>query len=92
MIDSTASGGEVVEGAGGAFEVVVERDAGGECEEFAGDAGAEAVEGAGVVALEAEAVFECPEDRLDALADRCEVRWTAALLAFKIHFGDRIPD
>jgi hypothetical protein len=32
------------------------------------------VEGAGVVAFESEAVFEGPEDRLDALADRCEVR------------------
>lgn len=64
---------EVGEGAGGAAEVVVEPDAGGEGEEFGGDAGAEAVEGAGVVAFEAEAVFEGPEARFDALADWCEV-------------------
>ena len=75
MVDSTAGlGGEVGELACGLVEAVVEPDAGGEGEEFAGDAGSEAVEGAGVVAFESEAVFEGPEDRLDALADRCEVR------------------
>src|SRR5579862_3815271 len=75
MIDSTVGlVGEVREGAAGPVEVVVEPDAGGEGEEFGGDAGSEAVEGAGVVAFEPESVFEGPEDRLDVLADRGEVR------------------
>ena len=66
--------GGVCECAGGAVELVVEPDAGGEREEFADDAGFEAVRGAGVVAFESELVFEGPEDALDALADRREVR------------------
>ena len=32
------------------------------------------VEGAGAVAFEGEQVFAGPEDRLDPLPDRCEVR------------------
>src|SRR5690348_5869730 len=74
MIDSAIGlAGEVSEGAAWSVEVVVEPDAGGEGEEFGGDPGAEAVEGSGVVAFEAEAVFERPEDRFDVLADRGEV-------------------
>jgi hypothetical protein len=74
MVDSTGwLVGEVGECSAGAAEVVVEPDAGGEGEEFAGDAGSEAVQGAGVVAFESEAVFEGPEDALDALADWREV-------------------
>src|ERR1039457_6493014 len=75
MVDSTAGlGGEVGELACGLVEVVVEPDAGGEGEAFAGDAGSEAVEGAGVVAFESAAGLEGPEDPRDALADRCEGR------------------
>ena len=71
MIDSASLvlGGEGGEGAGGLVEVVVEPDAGGEGEEFGGDPGAQSVQGARPVAFEAEAVFERPEDRFDALAD-----------------------
>ena len=76
--------GEVGEGAAGSVEVVVEPDAGGEGEEFGGDAGAEAVEGSGVVAFEPEAVFEGPEDRFDVLADGGEV---GAVSGFVFAFG-----
>ena len=75
MIDSTVGlAGEVGERAGGPVEIVVEPDAGGQCEELGGDSRAEAVERAGAVAFEPESVLEGPEDRLDALADRREVR------------------
>jgi hypothetical protein len=59
---------------------VVEPDAGGEGEQFGGDAGAEAVEAAGVVAFEAEAVFEGEEDRLDPLTDPGEHGAAAGLV------------
>src|ERR1700730_18375676 len=83
MTDSTVGlVGEVGEGAAGPVEVVVEPDAGGEGEEFGGDSGAQAVQRAGVVSLKPEAVFEGPEDRLDALADRGEVRpWPGFVFA-----------
>ena len=68
-------------------EVVVEPHAGGEREEFGGDAGAQAVEGSGAVAFEPEAVFERPEDRLDALSDRGEV-WSVS--GFVLAWGLRI--
>lgn len=67
-------GGQVGEGAAGAAELVVEGDGRGEREEAAGDPGSERVEGAGAVAFEREDVFGGPEDALDALADRGEVR------------------
>jgi hypothetical protein len=51
-------------------EVVIQPDAGSEREEFGGDPCADAVQGVGVVEFKAEAVFERPEDALDALADR----------------------
>lgn len=60
MINSTlGSVCEVGEGACGLAGVVVEPDAGCECEEFGGDPGSEAVQGAGVVSFEPEPVFEC---------------------------------
>ena len=71
---------EVGEGPGWAAEVVVEPHAGGEGEEFGGDAGSEAVQGSGVVAFEPELVFEGPEDRLDALADRREMGSVSGLV------------
>jgi hypothetical protein len=74
MVDSTWLGGDLGEGSGWSAEVVVDPDAGGERDEFGGDAGSESVEGAASVAFESEAVFEGPEAGLDALADRCEVR------------------
>src|SRR5215217_945286 len=74
MSSSTRSGAVVGECAAGAAEVVVERDAGGECEQALADAGSEAVEAAGAVAFEGEEVFAGPEDALDALADRGQVR------------------
>ena len=72
--------GEVGECSCGAGELVVEPDAGGQGEEFGGDAGSEAVEGASVVAFQAELVFEGPEDRLDALPDGGEMRSAAGLV------------
>src|SRR4051794_35733084 len=81
MIDSAVwLDGEVGECAGGSPEVVVQPDAGGQGEELGGDAGADAVHGAGVVAFESEAVFQRPEDALDALTDRREVRAAAGLV------------
>src|ERR1700742_2946287 len=74
MSSSTRSGAVVGQCAGGAAEVVVERDAGGEREQALADAGSEAVQGAGAVAFEREQVFEGPEDALDPLADRGQVR------------------
>ena len=73
MIDS-ALGGVVGEGAAGSAELVVEVDAGGEAEQSAADPGAQVVERAGAVSFEAELVFQCPEDALDALPDGREAR------------------
>jgi len=56
---------------------VIEPDAGGEGEESGGDTGTESVQAAGVVAFQAEAVFERPEDALDPLTDRRQVRAAA---------------
>src|SRR3954465_3576294 len=80
MSSSTRSGGVVDEGAAGAAELVVERDAGGEGEQSLADARSEAVQGAGAVAFEAEQVFAGPEDAFDALADRREVRSAAGFV------------
>ena len=74
MVDSARLGAVVDEGAAGAAELVVEGDAGGEAAEAGQDAFSEAGEGAGAVAFEGEQVFAGPEDRFDALADRCEMR------------------
>src|SRR3954454_25256526 len=82
MSSSTRLGGVVDEGAGGAAELVVERDAGGEGEQSLADACSEAVQGAGAVAFEREQVFAGPEDAFDALADRGQVRpWTGLVFA-----------
>jgi len=70
MVDSARLGAVVDECAGGAAELVVEGDGGGEAEEALQDAFSEAGEGARAVAFEGEEVFAGPEDRLDALADR----------------------
>src|SRR3954464_15386830 len=67
-------GGEV---AWRASEAVVERDRGGEGEEFGGQAGAQGVEFSGAVVFEAEHLFGGLKDALDALADRREVRSAA---------------
>src|SRR5918999_837669 len=74
MSCSTSSGAVVDERAGGAAELVVEGDAGGEGEQALADPCSQPVQGAGAVAFEAEQVFERPEDALDALADRRQVR------------------
>src|SRR6266576_5717210 len=74
MVDSTLLGHVVDECAAGAAELVVEVDAGGEAEEAVKDAFAQAGEGAGAVAFQGEQVFAGPEDRLDPLPDRREVR------------------
>ncbi|MEO6349098.1 MAG: hypothetical protein ABIP53_00415 [Candidatus Limnocylindrales bacterium] len=60
MIDSTALGGVVDDCAAGSAELVVEADAGGECEQAGADAG--------------EQDFAGEEDRLDPPADRCQPR------------------
>src|SRR3954453_16908758 len=88
MSSSTRSGGVVDEGAAGAAELGVERDAGGEGEQSLADACSEAVQGAGAVAFEREQVFAGPEDAFDALADRGQVRpGTASRAGFR---GDRV--
>ena len=74
-------GAVVDERAGGSAEVVVERDAGGEREQPLADAGSQAVQGAGAVAFEREQVFAGPEDALDPLADRGQVRPVAGIAA-----------
>ena len=56
MSSSTGSGDKVGEPAAGTAELVVEGDRGGECEQPAGDPGAQAVEGAGAVAFGGEEV------------------------------------
>src|SRR4051794_35767091 len=95
MNDSARSGGVGREAAGWAAEAVVERDAGGEREEALAEADAQAVERAGAVAFEAEQVFASPEDRLDALADRRQVRVAGGLVAargaddVRVEVGDR---
>src|SRR5512144_1459711 len=66
--------------AAGATEAVVERDGGGERGEAAGEPDAQIVECARAVALEREDVLAGVEDRLDALAQRRQVRAAAALI------------
>src|ERR1700688_965150 len=73
MTDSTRSGDIVDECAARAAELVVEDDAGGECEEALEDAFFDACEGSCAVAFEGEEVFAGPEDRLDPLPDWREV-------------------
>ena len=88
------SGDIVDECAAGAAELVVERDAGGEAEEALEDAFFDPLQGAGAVAFEGEQVFACPEDRLDPLPDRGEVRALPALV-FAAGTDDRgveVPD
>src|SRR4051794_24968062 len=70
-------GGEV---ARGATEEVVERDGGGQRQELGGQAAAQGVQFAGAVVFEAEHVFGRPEDALDALAQRGEMRSLSALV------------
>src|ERR1700743_3110895 len=88
MIDSTGSGAVVDECAAWSGELVVECDCGGEAEEALKDALSEPGECSGAVAFEGEDVLACPEDALDALADRCEV-WGAAGLVLASGSDDR---
>jgi hypothetical protein len=81
MVDSARLGAVVDECAAGAAEVVVERDGCGEADHALQDAFSESGEGACAVAFEGEDVFEGPEDALDALADRCQVRTLAGFVA-----------
>src|SRR4051794_3815596 len=80
MSSSTGSGGVGGECAWWSAEAVVEADRGGECEEAAGDAGAEAGPAAGAGAFEGEHVFERVENRFDPLPDRCQVAAAAGLV------------
>src|SRR3954447_17598910 len=80
MSSSTGSGGVGGECAWWSAEAVVEADRGGEREEAAADAGAEAVEAAGAVAFECEQVFAGLEDRFDSLPDRRQVGAAAGLV------------
>src|SRR4029077_2942937 len=80
MIDSTVLCAVVDECAAVASELVVEGDGCGEAAEPREDSGPEAGEGAGAVAFEGEQVFAGPEDRLDPLPDRREVRSVAGLV------------
>src|SRR5271165_504266 len=82
MIDSTVLGAVVGECAAGSAELVVECDRGGEGEQALQDALSEALEGSCSVALEGQGALAGPEDRLDALADRRQVRsWAGLVLA-----------
>lgn len=72
--DSTPSGDVVDQGAARAPEPVVERDARSQRQEALGDANAQVVKGAGAVALQGEDALAGPEDRLDALSDRGEMK------------------
>src|SRR6185437_1428058 len=87
MSSATVSGGVAGEGAGGAAEVVVECDCGGERCEACGEADAEVLKGAGAVSLEREDVLAGPEDTLDALTYWREVR-----LAPRLVFAARTHD
>src|SRR4051794_19418114 len=80
MVDSTPLGAVVDECTAGSSELVVEGDGGGQAAEALQDSFAESGEGAGAVAFEGEEVFAGPEDRLDPLADRREMRAAAAFV------------
>src|SRR5579862_5638741 len=67
MIDATVLGGVVGDCAGWAAELVVEADAGGECEESGRDSRVEIAGGACAVAFEGEQVFAGEEDGFDSL-------------------------
>ncbi len=89
MVDSVDLLGDVVdECSRGASELVVECDGGGEAAEPGEDAFSDALEGAGAVAFEGEEVFAGPEDALDALSDRGEVRSVAGFV-FAVGADDR---
>src|SRR6266536_709656 len=98
MVDSTRSGDVVDECAAWAAEFVVEGDAGGEAEEALQDAFFDAEEGAAAVAFECEQVFAGPEDRLDALADRRELKTLAGFVFAAgtddcgVEFGDGLGE
>src|SRR3954452_14341664 len=80
MSDSAPLGGVGRRGRAGRAGSGVEADRGGGGEEALTEANAQSVQGAGAVAFEAEQVFECPEDRLDALADRRQLRAAAGFV------------
>src|SRR3954447_19486376 len=80
MSSATGSGDVLGQRAAWESEAVVESDGRGEREEAAGEAGSEAVQGAGAVAFEREDVLGGPVDRLDPLADRCQVQPLAGLV------------
>lgn len=80
MSSSTVLGGEVSDRAGWPAGLVVERDRGGQGKEPVGDPGAQGVEGPGAVAFAGEDVFAGPEDALDPLSDRREMRVLSGLV------------
>src|ERR1700728_1480121 len=80
MVDSAWLGAVVDECTAWSSELVVEGDRGCEAAEAGEDSFSEAGEGAGAVAFEGEQVFAGPEDALDALADRREVRTLAGFV------------
>src|SRR6059058_694339 len=98
MSDSTGSGDVVDECAAGAAELVVEGDAGGEGEEALEDAVSDAEQGAGAVAFEREQLFAGPEDRLDSLPDRRELRARSGFVSAAgpddggVEFGDGLRE
>src|SRR5215211_3111955 len=75
MVDATPrSGGVVGDRAAGSAELVVEGNTGCEREQAYGDADEQVVWCAGAVPFEGEQVFAGPEDGLDPLPDRRQVR------------------
>src|SRR2546421_12772464 len=81
MIDSTRSAAVVSERPAWTAELVVQRDRRGKGQQPLQDALSEAGERSGAVTLEGQRALAGPEDRLDALADRSEVRASAGLVS-----------
>src|SRR2546427_766971 len=80
MIDSGRSRAVVDERAAWSGELVVERDRGGEAQQPLQDSLSESRERSCAVALERQGSLAGPEDRLDPLAQRCQMRTPARLV------------
>src|SRR5664279_3790041 len=88
MTCATGLRGVVDQGAAGTTELVVEHDGGGQGGEPGAQADAKVVQGSGAVSFEGEDVLAGPEDRLDPLSDRREMR-AVAFLVFAAGAQDR---
>lgn len=75
---ATRSGEVAAQGRAGSARLVVERDGDSQCGDADDLSYAQVGEDAGAVALEGEGIFGSPVDRFDSLADRREMRTSAA--------------